>query len=199
MEPAPIFLCQFILILCLLPASDTAEVVEEPSYINATHNILPYAIGDTITNLLLRSAGEDVKNIAKEEIFAKAIKIAVKLYTKLAREKHSSHVDQMIDGQKYLEQKIKSLLKKMRKWMVISGYTDDESLIKNSLWYLDRHLHNPDDKESLKDFHKLAVKLPRHINNILDGMLGRNSLSADIMIELRKADKVRKKPYYEYR
>ena len=153
----------------------------------------PESIKNQIKNILLNSI---VGQITTSRVFASAIKYGFeKILGKpkeqgIKREDLVAYYDRLSDELNELKDEIQSIHRDILKLGVVAGYAKSESAIKSNLNLLRRHLRHPDDEHIRNEFYTKAAGLSKHVENIIDGMLGRNAFNADIMTSMQKANQV---------
>lgn len=88
--------------------------------------------------------------------------------------------------------RMKSIHQALQQLSSIGGYAHDEEEIMHSLRTCQRYQNDPRDNYLQKKFFDQASTLPKHLENLLDGLLGQRLLNADIMAILSDANQVNK-------
>ena len=92
-----------------------------------------------------------------------------------------------LDG---LQKEIESIHREMKLLGITAGYSRHEEEIKYSISTLHQYLENKEDEQSREAFFQQAATLPKHLEAIIDGLLGRNAFNIDIIAALRDVTQV---------
>ena len=101
---------------------------------------------------------------------------------------HFERIERQLNG---LKDDIESIHKEIKTLSVTAGYSVHEVEIKYCLSIFRQYLEHPDDQHTRDVFYKQAVTLPKHLEALIDGLLGQNAFNVDIMLALRDAIQVR--------
>jgi uncharacterized protein (UPF0335 family) len=101
---------------------------------------------------------------------------------------HFERIERQLDG---LKDDIESIHREIKTLGVTAGYSVHEVEIKYCLSTFRQYLEHPDDEHARDVFYKQAVTLPKHLEALIDGLLGQNAFNVDIMLALRDAIQVR--------
>ena len=101
---------------------------------------------------------------------------------------HFERIERQLNG---LKDDIESIHKEIKTLSVTAGYSVQEVEIKYCLSIFRQYLEHPDDQHTRDVFYKQAVTLPKHLEALIDGLLGQNAFNVDIMLALRDAIQVR--------
>jgi hypothetical protein len=98
----------------------------------------------------------------------------------------TSHLDRIQKELKNQNSELQSINKNIKNLDLSLGYSQKEKRIKGSLWALRDYLEDPNDHYR-NIFIKQGEHLTQDINFLVDGLLGQNALSPDVMAVIRDA------------
>jgi hypothetical protein len=101
---------------------------------------------------------------------------------------HFERIERQLDG---LKDDIESIHREIKTLGVTAGYSVHEVEIKYCLSTFRQYLEHPNDEHARDVFYKQAVTLPKHLEALIDGLLGQNAFNVDILLALRDAIQVR--------